>query len=49
MIECYSLKKNTVINKIVPDFMDTLYNCLHACAITIYNFLYINILSNQFN
>ena len=25
MIECHSLKKNTGINKIVPDFMDTLY------------------------
>ena len=26
MIECHLLKKNTVINKIVLDFMDTLYN-----------------------
>ena len=26
MIECHLLKKNTVINKIVPDFIDTLYN-----------------------
>ena len=26
MIECHVLKKITVINKIVPDFMDTLYN-----------------------
>ena len=26
MIECHLLKKINVINKIVPDFMDTLYN-----------------------
>ena len=26
MIKCHSLKKITVINKIVPDFMDTLYS-----------------------
>ena len=25
MIECHLLKKNTVINKIAPDYMDTLY------------------------
>ena len=28
MIECHLLKKNTIINKIVPEFMDTLYTTI---------------------
>ena len=39
MIECHLLKKNTGINKIVPDFMDTLY--IHYLIIDYY--IYISI------
>ena len=37
MIECHLLKKITVINKIVPDLMDTLYS---YCMLYNYNLDY---------
>ena len=43
MIERHLLKKTTVINKIVPDFMDTLYKHFDRIRMRTQNCIFLNI------